>query len=93
MGSASAKEADGNTLATVLPLHIVHALCRYQACLRTDNDGKWQGAKVQELVDALEGENGPAGKGKGGESDKALFVTKHEVLRLKKAMATRPAHD
>lgn len=48
---------------------------------------------MQELVDALEGENVPGGKGKGGESDKAVFVTKHEVLRLKKAMATRPAHN
>lgn len=46
--------------------------------------GKWQGAKVQELVDALKSsENEVSGGGV-----KALFVTKHEVLMLRRAMGS-----
>lgn len=45
----------------------------------TNSKGEWEGAKVQELVDAL------AGNGRGGGSDtNSVFVTKHEVLMLKK---------
>jgi len=51
----------------------------------TNTRGKWEGAKVQELVDASEGSSSSAGNGSGGGSDRnSLFVTKHEVLMLRK---------
>jgi hypothetical protein len=50
----------------------------------TNADGDWEGAKVRELVEALEmGEDEP-GNDDGG--DKGFFVTKHEVLMLKRVM-------
>lgn len=48
----------------------------------TNARGEWEGAKVQELVDALENPDGPLGT-----DVKALFVTKHEVLMLRKGMS------
>ena len=47
-------------------------------------DGEWEGAKVRDLVDALENGNGEPGHGDGGK--KGVFVTKHEVLMLKRTM-------
>jgi len=53
----------------------------------TNTDGEWEGAKVRDLVDALEvgGE-----EVKGGEDSLAagrgMFVTKHEILMLKRRL-------
>lgn len=65
----------------------------------TTQDGKWEGAKVRDLVDALEmgigddvGESDDSGidsEGKGlgtGQATKGVFVTKHEVLMLRRRM-------
>ena len=49
----------------------------------TNAKGEWEGAKVQQLVDALE-TNGDGDEGKVS----SLFVTKHEVLMLKRAMGS-----
>ena len=49
----------------------------------TNAKGEWEGAKVQQLVDALE--TGGDGDGNAGKVN-SLFVTKHEVLMLKRAM-------
>ena len=40
----------------------------------SDDNGEWEGGKVRDLVDALEGT---------GEGSGEVFVTKHEVLRLR----------
>jgi hypothetical protein len=53
----------------------------------TNNEGKWQGAKVRDLVDMMDG-------GKPRESNGVhvsstvyrTFVTKHEVLMLRRIM-------
>ena len=50
----------------------------------TNVDGEWEGAKVRDLVDALEMGQGEPGHDDGG--DKGVFVTKHEVLMLRRAM-------
>ena len=49
----------------------------------TNDAGEWEGAKVRELVDALDysEENG-----KGGPTGNGVFVTKHEVLMLRRLM-------
>jgi hypothetical protein len=54
----------------------------------TNQDGEWEGAKVRDLVEALEtGIKGDAGKGVGtGQESKGVFVTKHEVLMLQRTM-------
>lgn len=53
----------------------------------TNAKGEWEGAKVQELVDALEGSSPSIGCRKDGANDQnELFVTKHEVLMLRKSM-------
>lgn len=53
----------------------------------TNQDGNWEGAKVRDLVDALElgidDENDGIGT---GQKSKGVFVTKHEVLKLKRMM-------
>ncbi|PBP24496.1 putative nuclear localization protein NPL6 [Diplocarpon rosae] len=57
----------------------------------TTQGGEWEGAKVRDLVDALEvgieddGTADEQGRGTGPEN-KGVFVTKHEVLMLKRAM-------
>jgi hypothetical protein len=50
----------------------------------TNTDGEWEGAKIRELVEALEMGEGEPGHDDGG--DKGIFVTKHEVLMLKRIM-------
>jgi hypothetical protein len=54
----------------------------------TNQDGEWEGAKVRDLVEALEtGIEGDDGEGVGtGQENKGVFVTKHEVLMLKRIM-------
>ena len=54
----------------------------------TNSNGVWEGAKVRDLVDSLEaaaqdgGSSGGLGSDVGG-----MFVTKHEVLLLLRALA------
>ncbi|KAJ5047241.1 uncharacterized protein L3040_003080 [Drepanopeziza brunnea f. sp. 'multigermtubi'] len=56
----------------------------------TTQGGEWEGAKVRDLVDALEvGAEGDGNEGEGvgtGQESKGVFVTKHEVLMLKRMM-------
>lgn len=54
----------------------------------TNHDGQWEGAKVRDLVEALEsGVAEDDGDGVGtGQGSKGVFVTKHEVLMLKRMM-------
>jgi hypothetical protein len=54
----------------------------------TNADGEWEGAKVRDLVEALEnGIEGDGGDSPGtGQENKGVFVTKHEVLMLKRIM-------
>jgi hypothetical protein len=50
----------------------------------TKDSGEWEGAKVRDLVDALNGtfdDDGCEPKDKPG-----IFVTKHEVLMLRRVM-------
>ena len=49
----------------------------------TTQEGRWEGAKVRDLVEALEGGEGKAEGDAGG---KGVFVTKHEVLLIKRLM-------
>lgn len=53
----------------------------------TNDAGDWEGGKVAQLVEALEGnlEEGGCGSG-GGVMGNGIFVTKHEVLMLKRMM-------
>jgi len=50
----------------------------------TNSRGEWEGAKVRDLVDALEAPEGKAQDARGGVD--GVFVTKHEVLRLRGMM-------
>ena len=50
----------------------------------TTQDGGWEGAKVRKLVEALESESGMDGEG--GVDGGDVFVTKHEVLMIRRAM-------
>lgn len=52
----------------------------------TNVDGEWESAKVRDLVEALEGGGGEEASGEGAKVDKGVFVTKHEVLLLKRVM-------
>lgn len=54
----------------------------------TAADGAWEGGKVSELVDALGGVGGLVGMGDGGVAGtgKGVFVTRHEVLMLRRVM-------
>jgi hypothetical protein len=56
----------------------------------TNDAGQWEGGKVRELVDALdrsmESIAGGQGDGLGGPLGNGVFVTKHEVLMLKRKM-------
>ena len=50
----------------------------------TSQNGEWEGAKVRDLVEALE--TGTEGDGVDGQDGKGIFVTKHEILMLKRTM-------
>ena len=55
----------------------------------TNAKGEWEGAKVQQLVDALESGGVGVGNGNGDKGKvSSLFVTKHEVLMLKRRMGS-----
>ncbi len=56
----------------------------------TNENGEWDGGKVRELVDALEnaGSSDGVACGSGDNAVGGLFVTKHEVLMLRRLMAT-----
>jgi len=50
----------------------------------TNEDGTWENAKVRDLVDALD--SGTNCNDSGGPTGTGLFVTKHEVLMLRRLM-------
>lgn len=57
----------------------------------SNGNGCWEGAKVRDLMDALEVNCKPDGRGggDGSEDEKKsmpVFVTKHEVLMLRRKM-------
>lgn len=55
----------------------------------TNDAGEWEGGKVRDLVDAMDGcmESANDGKGRdGGPMGNGVFVTKHEVLMLRRKM-------
>jgi hypothetical protein len=59
----------------------------------TNAHGEWEGAKVRDLMDALEGGGSGSGSGSGsgdGQDGKGknagVFVTKHEVLMWRRVM-------
>ena len=51
----------------------------------TNDDGEWEGGKVAKFMDALDGEGDDGGCG-GGVMGNGVFVTKHEVLMMKRLM-------
>ena len=51
----------------------------------TNDDGEWEGCKVAKCIDALDGEADGAGFG-GGPMGNGVFVTKHEVLMMRRKM-------
>ena len=56
----------------------------------TNDAGEWEGGKVRDLVNALDNSmDGVAGEGKGGPIGNGVFVTKHEVLMLKRKMGEK----
>ena len=50
----------------------------------TNDGGSWEGAKVRDLVDALD--NSMGGVASSAPMGNGIFVTKHEVLMLKRQM-------
>jgi len=57
----------------------------------TTEQGEWEGGKVRDLIDAMDGSiargvDGKGGGAGGGPMDNGLFVTKHEVLMLRRLM-------
>lgn len=50
----------------------------------TNDSGEWEGGKVTNLVNALDG--GTDGSGGGGPMGNGVFVTKHEVLNMRRTM-------
>lgn len=52
----------------------------------TNDAGEWEGGKVRDLVDALDNSMESVKDGKGGLIGNGVFVTKHEVLMLRRLM-------
>ncbi|KAG6364920.1 hypothetical protein INS49_006524 [Diaporthe citri] len=52
----------------------------------TTNDGKWEGAKVRDLIDQLDGTMRSDTDTTLGQAAMDVFVTKHEVLMLRRLM-------
>jgi hypothetical protein len=48
----------------------------------TNSKGNWEGAKVRDLVDVLDGSG--SGSDGNGVSERRVFVTKHEILMLRR---------
>ena len=78
-------------------LHTMHS-AGIKRVFWTNTKGEWEGAKVQGLVDALEGAEGAkfaaggtkgSSEGENGGGKGGMFVTKHEVLRLRKMLHQR----
>lgn len=57
----------------------------------TNSDGEWEGGKVRNLVDILDG-GGAAGTD-GAEEAMGMFVTKHEVLMLRRVMGAKQVNQ
>ena len=58
----------------------------------TNDAGEWEGGKVRDLVDALDNSKEDAASGnQGGPMGNGVFVTKHEVLMLKRIMGESSA--
>ena len=58
----------------------------------TNDAGEWEGGKVRDLVDALDSSMESVTNGdKGGPMGNGVFVTKHEVLMLKRLMGQSSA--
>lgn len=54
----------------------------------TTNEGKWEGAKVRDLIDQLSGTMQSDTDTSLGQPAMGLFVTKHEVLMLRRLMGS-----
>ena len=55
----------------------------------TNDAGEWEGGKVRDLMDALDNTMESAANGnQGGPMVNGVFVTKHEVLMLKRLMGS-----
>lgn len=52
----------------------------------TTNDGNWEGAKIRDLVDQFDGAMCSDADASLGQAAMGLFVTKHEVLMLRRLM-------
>ena len=72
-------------LATELQMRFIHALCWNKRVFWTNDDGEWEGGKVARFIDALDGDGDGAGCG-GGPMGNGVFVTKHEVLLMRRVI-------
>ncbi|KAM0703172.1 hypothetical protein Q7P35_009110 [Cladosporium inversicolor] len=70
--------ASSTARSAILVLWIKRVFC-------TNDDGEWEGGKVARFIDALDGEADGAGCA-GGPMGNGVFVTKHEVLMMRKKM-------
>ena len=52
----------------------------------TNGEGEWEGAKVRDLVDMLEGGRDDSSCEGSGVTGLGVFVTKHEVLMLRRLL-------
>lgn len=52
----------------------------------TNNDGNWEGAKIRDLIDQLDGTMHSGTDTTLGQAALGVFVTKHEVLMLRRLM-------
>jgi hypothetical protein len=60
-------------------------------CSGPTRRGKWEGDKVRDLVDALGLDE--ASSGASDETSKSIFVTKHEILMLRRQMGENQAEN
>lgn len=62
----------------------------------TNYSGEWEGGKVKDLVDGMDGvatEGMNGGIGGGGPMGNGVFVTKHEVLMMRRIMGAQALAD
>lgn len=69
----------------MLPLHLAHGIRWYQKSVLVEREGEWEGSKVRDLLDALDDLNLGVGKDRSIALSN-VFVTKHEVLMLRRKM-------